>query len=199
MDCYFQLWVKVHHMELSVLRDSWDDSCRSVKFMTDSQQISLFHSNYWWFAWFCDGPYCHPFVSRKFLIHLTQETMKSLNWHVIQVFLFKVVINWLASLLLARRLSHPLHGVSSTLYSRHQQIRWIVCFFCVQVYASPGEIALQMRRSGLDVPMFLLDISHPDHIPPHIVACELMATVNAQKQELHDLKLLIDKENQNPS
>ena len=129
MDCYFQLWVKVHHMELSVLRDSWDDSCRSVKFMTDSQQISLFHSNYWWFAWFCDGPYCHPFVSRKFLIHLTQETMKSLNWHVIQVFLFKVVINWLASLLLARRLSHPLHGVSSTLYSRHQQIRWIVCFF----------------------------------------------------------------------
>ena len=72
-------------------------------------------------------------------------------------------------------------------------------FFCVQVYASPGEIALQMRRSGLDVPMFLLNISHPDHIPPHIVACELMATVNAQKQELHDLKLLIDKKKQNPS
>ena len=123
--------------------------------------------------------------------------MKSQDRLVIQLFPFDVVINWLVSHLLVRKLSNPLR--LCLIYIVFQaSANSFNCVFFVQVYASPGEIALQMRRSGLDVPMFLLDISHPDHIPPHIVACELMATVNAQKQALHDLKLLIDKENQNP-
>ena len=38
MECCIRLKVKVHHLELSVLNGEWDNSCRSVKFMIDSQQ-----------------------------------------------------------------------------------------------------------------------------------------------------------------
>ena len=38
MEWCITLKVKVHHLELSVLNGRWDNSCRSVKFMIDSQQ-----------------------------------------------------------------------------------------------------------------------------------------------------------------
>ena len=38
MECCIRLKVKVHRLELSVLNGEWDNSCRSVKFMIDSQQ-----------------------------------------------------------------------------------------------------------------------------------------------------------------
>ena len=45
MECCIRLKVKVHHLELSVLSGRWDKSCRSVKFMIDSQQLAdLLHA-----------------------------------------------------------------------------------------------------------------------------------------------------------
>ena len=44
-----------------------------------------------------------------------------------------------------------------------------------RVYPPPYDIAEEMDQQGHEVPKFLTDISDPQHVPPHIVACELLA------------------------
>ena len=57
-----------------------------------------------------------------------------------------------------------------------------------KMYPSPSAIAEQMKKEGYLVPKFLTDISHPEHIPPHIVASELMTQNRELQQEIELLK-----------
>ncbi|ELT99670.1 hypothetical protein CAPTEDRAFT_223009 [Capitella teleta] len=43
-----------------------------------------------------------------------------------------------------------------------------------KMYPAPQDLAAEIQEEGLPVPHFLTDISDPGHIPPHIVACELL-------------------------
>nr|CAB3263294.1 uncharacterized protein LOC108950256 [Phallusia mammillata] len=55
-----------------------------------------------------------------------------------------------------------------------------------KVYASPQELAERFRKINVEPPTFLLDISDPQHIPPHIVACQLMVKVAELKWQLNE-------------
>ena len=52
-------------------------------------------------------------------------------------------------------------------------------------YASPGEISTHLASTGLQTPRFLLPVNDPCHIPPHIVACRLLATIDLILQVEH--------------
>ena len=56
------------------------------------------------------------------------------------------------------------------------------------MYPSPQSIAEEISKEGQEVPKFLTDISSPEHIPPHIVACELLAQNRVLKEELMALR-----------
>ena len=43
-----------------------------------------------------------------------------------------------------------------------------------RAYPSTGMIAASLERKGIQVPPFLLPISSPDHVPPHITCCQLI-------------------------
>ena len=63
-----------------------------------------------------------------------------------------------------------------------------------KVYPSPHAIAEVMKKQGHEPPSFLTDISDPEHIPPHIVACELLSQNKQLQDELDRLqqKLVVD-------
>nr|XP_018671041.1 uncharacterized protein LOC108950256 isoform X1 [Ciona intestinalis] len=47
-----------------------------------------------------------------------------------------------------------------------------------KAFPAPQELAEQFRRMNSEVPGFLRDISDPGHVPPHIVACELLLLIS---------------------
>jgi hypothetical protein len=52
-----------------------------------------------------------------------------------------------------------------------------------KVYPTPERIAQLLTESGQSVPCFLLPTSHPDHVPPHVVAFGLMSGMVQQRQQ----------------
>ncbi len=56
------------------------------------------------------------------------------------------------------------------------------------VYPAPQAIAQQITGCGHEVPRFLLDVGNPDHVPPHIVACELMIQNRQLREEAEMLR-----------
>ena len=60
-----------------------------------------------------------------------------------------------------------------------------------RMYPSPQSISEEVKKSGLKVPPFLTDISDPDHVPPHIVACELLAQNRALLKEAEVLRRIV--------
>lgn len=61
-----------------------------------------------------------------------------------------------------------------------------------KMYPSPYQIGEKMMLDGHEVPLFLTDISHPHHIPPHIVACELLSQNKQLQEEIDFLKIKLD-------
>ena len=57
-----------------------------------------------------------------------------------------------------------------------------------QMYPSPLHLSQQLRDEGHEVPAFLTEISHANHVPPHVVACELLAQNRELKDELECLR-----------
>ena len=57
-----------------------------------------------------------------------------------------------------------------------------------KIYPAPAALAEQIREDGFEVPRFLTDISDPEHLPPHIVACELIAQNKHLQEEINFLK-----------
>lgn len=57
-----------------------------------------------------------------------------------------------------------------------------------KLYPAPHHLAEEIRKQGATVPKFLTDISDPEHVPPHIVACELLAKNKQLKDEMELLK-----------
>ncbi len=57
-----------------------------------------------------------------------------------------------------------------------------------KMYPAPQAIAEQFTKGGYDVPKFLTAISDPHHIPPHIVACELLSQNNNLQEEINVLR-----------
>ena len=57
-----------------------------------------------------------------------------------------------------------------------------------KLYPAPQAIAQQISDEGHDVPKFLTAISDPEHIPPHIVACELLAQNRQLREEVRHLE-----------
>lgn len=45
-------------------------------------------------------------------------------------------------------------------------------------FAAPAEIIAHLQSAGLQAPRFLLPVDDPRHIPPHIVACRLLASID---------------------
>ena len=56
-----------------------------------------------------------------------------------------------------------------------------------QVYPPPHEIAEQFASMGLQCPHFLLSISDPKHVPPHVVASELLLVVHNLQNTINTL------------
>ncbi len=61
-----------------------------------------------------------------------------------------------------------------------------------KMYPAPQAIAEQFTKEGYDVPKFLTAISDPNHIPPHIVACELLSQLNSLQEEINLLRAKLD-------
>ena len=57
-----------------------------------------------------------------------------------------------------------------------------------KVYPAPQSLAAKLTADGQAVPKFLSDVSDPEHIPPHIVAYELLAENRALRQEIEFLQ-----------
>ena len=57
-----------------------------------------------------------------------------------------------------------------------------------KVYPSPYAIAEEMKKQGCEPPSFFTDISDPEHIPPHIVACELLSQNKQLQNEIERLQ-----------
>ncbi|XP_039259878.1 uncharacterized protein LOC120336297 [Styela clava] len=57
-----------------------------------------------------------------------------------------------------------------------------------KVYPPPQALAEELQTSGSEVPGFLRDISDPEHVPPHIVACELLVHIVQLQKEIQQLK-----------
>ena len=57
-----------------------------------------------------------------------------------------------------------------------------------KVYPSPHAIAEEMKKQGCEPANFLADISDPEHIPPHIVACELLSQNKQLQNEIERLQ-----------
>ena len=55
-------------------------------------------------------------------------------------------------------------------------------------YPSPQQMTERLRNDGRAVPAFLTDISDPEHVPPHIVACELLSKNRQLQEELDRLQ-----------
>ena len=61
-----------------------------------------------------------------------------------------------------------------------------------KLYPAPHALGDQIQREGFPVPRFLTDISDPEHIPPHIVACSLLSEIQSLKEEVHLLRVKLD-------
>ena len=57
-----------------------------------------------------------------------------------------------------------------------------------KMYPAPQALADRFKKDGYPVPRFLMDISDPEHIPPHIIACELLAQNKNLQQEITILR-----------
>ena len=58
-------------------------------------------------------------------------------------------------------------------------------------------LAHKILSEGHEVPRFLLDISDKEHVPPHIVACELMAQNRQLFEEVQLLSRKLEEEEEN--
>lgn len=56
-----------------------------------------------------------------------------------------------------------------------------------KVFAPPGKLYTDLRKSGRAPPSFLLPIDHPEHVPPHITACRLLSENERLKRRLGTL------------
>ena len=56
------------------------------------------------------------------------------------------------------------------------------------MYPSPYAIAEEMKKHGCAHPTFLTDISHPEHVPPHIVACGLLSQNKQLQKQIASLQ-----------
>ena len=56
-----------------------------------------------------------------------------------------------------------------------------------RMYSAPQQLAEELKEAGHDVPSFLTDISDPIHVPPHIVAFELICR---NRQLVHEIRTL---------
>ena len=61
-----------------------------------------------------------------------------------------------------------------------------------RIYPAPNAIADQIQADGHEVPHFLTDITEPEHVPPHIVACELIAQNKQLQEEINFLNAKLD-------
>ena len=60
------------------------------------------------------------------------------------------------------------------------------------IYPSPQTLAEHLRVQGHEVPAFLTDISAKNHIPPHVVATELLIQNKSLQEELAGIKKKIN-------
>jgi len=56
-----------------------------------------------------------------------------------------------------------------------------------KVYPAPSEVAEQFSSMGLQCPHFLLGITDPRHVPPHVVASELLLVVHHLQNTINTL------------
>jgi len=61
-----------------------------------------------------------------------------------------------------------------------------------KMYPAPQALAEQIKDEGHEVPRFLTDISDAHHVPPHIVACELLNQNRHLRDEIEFLKKKLD-------
>lgn len=64
-----------------------------------------------------------------------------------------------------------------------------------KLYPAPQHLIADIKDEGLPVPPFLTDISDPNHIPPHIVACELLVKNRQLRDEISFLRAKIQSMN----
>ena len=57
-----------------------------------------------------------------------------------------------------------------------------------KMYPSPYAITEEMKKHGCVPPTFLTDIPHPEHVPPHIVACELLSQNKQLQKQIDSLQ-----------
>ena len=62
-----------------------------------------------------------------------------------------------------------------------------------KMYPSPYAIAEEMKKHGCDPLTFLTDISHPQHVPPHILVCELLSQKKHLQKQVESLQRKLDQ------